>query len=225
MAKSMLLLEVGSALEMRRGGEHYWIASINWTIVSTLTRHAERLTTSPNSLLHSPTVNLLHLQFLAIHEGVVRHAEHVDTVEILEIVVHFVFHVIRLRITISSHYCLSVPNEENTGPLGGGLALHVENDAVRLGVDALHDLHQRLHQRVKNGLVEHFAQHLEGVGIHQTAIPNLYTDSPIQQIGANLRLQGVFEEGKNVILVPSMVFFVTLLQFRDNFRLYLPHSL
>lgn len=222
---SMLLLEVGSALEMRRRGEHYWIASINWTIVSTLTRHAERLTTIPNSLLHDPTVNLFHLQFLVIHEGMVRHAEHVDTVEILEIVVHFVFHVIRLRITSSSHYCLSVPNEENAGPLGGGLALHVENDAVRLGVDALHDLHQRLHQRIKNGFVEHFAQHLEGVGLYQTAIPNLYTDSPTQQIGANLCLQRIFDKGENVILVPRMVFFVTLLQFRDNFRLYLPHSL
>lgn len=225
MAMSMLLLEVGSALEMRRRGEHYWIASINWTIVSTLTRHAERLTTIPNSLLQSPTVNLLHLQFRAIHEGMVRHAEHVDTVEILEIVVHFVFHVIRLHVTSSRNCRLSVPNEENAGPLGGGLALHVENDAVRLGVDALHDLHQRLHQRVKNGFVEHFAQHLEGVGLHQTAIPNLYTDSPIQQIGANLRLQGIFDKGENVILVPRMVFFVTLLQFRDNFRLYLPHSL
>ena len=81
-----------------------------------------------------------------------------------------------------------MPNEQNPSPFGGSFAPDIKNDAVRLNIDGLHDLHQRLHQRIKIFLVEHFAQYLKGICIHKTAIPTLYTGSQIQQIGTHLRL-------------------------------------
>lgn len=65
-------------------------------MVSTLTRHADRLTTIREQWAVSATLDFLHAQFILVHVGMIGDSEHVNAVEELEVFVHVILHVVGL---------------------------------------------------------------------------------------------------------------------------------
>ena len=65
-------------------------------MVSTLTRHADRLTTIREQWTVNPTLDFLHAQFRLVHVGVIGDSEHVNAVEELEVFVHIILDVVGL---------------------------------------------------------------------------------------------------------------------------------
>ena len=65
-------------------------------MVSTLTRHADRLTTIREQWVGSATLNRLHTQFRFVHVGMIGDSEHVNAVEELEVFVHVILDVVGL---------------------------------------------------------------------------------------------------------------------------------